>query len=271
MTRVLTALVILPLALAGVFYLSGLAFLFFLTVIVELAVWEYAAISARLAGGGVMRILLIMVPLAVLCLEYPGLSGEPVGAVHLIAFGTLVAAGSGVVALWSRRDLEQTVAAFGLLAFGTAYFAVPIAATVALRELGPWYVLLAALIVWVGDSAAFYVGTRWGRHKLAPVISPNKSWEGAVAGFVAALAATAAWSAWRLETVEIGLLAGGALTSVAAQLGDLVESSLKRRVGVKDSSTLLPGHGGMLDRLDSLLFAAPVLLLSLWALGWHLP
>jgi phosphatidate cytidylyltransferase len=104
---------------------------------------------------------------------------------------------------------------------------------------------------------------------MAPVVSPKKSWEGAAAGLAVSLLATVAWGCWRLGGVDFELLAIGVLTAVASQLGDLVESLLKRGAGVKDSGGLLPGHGGLYDRLDAMLFAAPVMLLCLWAFGWE--
>jgi phosphatidate cytidylyltransferase len=125
-------------------------------------------------------------------------------------------------------------------------------------------------IVWLGDTAAYYVGITWGRHRLAPVVSPKKSWEGAVAGAVASMASIVVWGLWRLGGVPADLLVIGALTTVASQLGDLVESAIKRGAHVKDSGDLLPGHGGLYDRMDAMLFAAPVLLLLLWAFGWEL-
>jgi phosphatidate cytidylyltransferase len=102
---------------------------------------------------------------------------------------------------------------------------------------------------------------------MAPRISPNKSWEGALAALATAVAATAVFAAWRLGEISPLLLGLAVVTSAAAQLGDLVESCFKRAAGVKDSGTLLPGHGGMLDRLDAMLFAAPVWWLGLRLLG----
>jgi phosphatidate cytidylyltransferase len=99
---------------------------------------------------------------------------------------------------------------------------------------------------------------------MAPDVSPNKSWEGAMAGFVTGVLATAVWSWARLGEVRPALLGVAALTAVAAQLGDLFESLLKRSVSVKDSGSFLPGHGGFFDRMDAMLFAAPVLLAGLW-------
>lgn len=115
--------------------------------------------------------------------------------------------------------------------------------------------------IWVGDSGAYYVGRRFGRHKMAPRISPNKTLEGLAGGILATFAAAAA-AAWalRLGLDAIHVAALAALLAIAAPLGDLVESLFKRDSGVKDSSSLLPGHGGFLDRTDSLLYAAPFVL-----------
>ena len=135
------------------------------------------------------------------------------------------------------------------------YFAVPVAALVRLQQHDPWVLFLLLAIVWLGDTAAYYVGTRFGRHRLAPVVSPKKSWEGAIAGF--------------LTSVASALLGIAALVAVASQLGDLAESLLKRGAGVKDSGELLPGHGGLWDRMDAMLFAAPVMLVLLWLAGWE--
>ena len=114
---------------------------------------------------------------------------------------------------------------------------------------------------WICDACAYYGGRRWGRRKLAPTVSPNKTWEGTIAGFVGATAFGAAAGAWTLLP-QLGPWRGalaGALVSSAGQLGDLVESLWKRGAGVKDSGVFLPGHGGVYDRVDSLLFAGPVL------------
>jgi phosphatidate cytidylyltransferase len=126
-------------------------------------------------------------------------------------------------------------------------------------------------VVWAGDIAALYVGRRWGRHKLAPTISPNKTWEGALGSVAGSLLVTwlpaglaicfrvirLVWLSYPGDYLVLAALA--VVVNVAAQVGDLAESALKRSAGVKDSGSLLPGHGGVLDRIDALLLAAPVL------------
>jgi phosphatidate cytidylyltransferase len=142
------------------------------------------------------------------------------------------------------------------------YIAVPLGllAWVWRQTDGTFYLLFTLVVIWSGDTAGYYIGKSFGRHKSSPIVSPKKTWEGAIASFTAALlvgAITAAYFWGRGSDAELIMLAG--FLNVAGQLGDLAESGLKRRAGVKDSSNLIPGHGGVLDRIDALLFAAPVL------------
>ena len=113
-------------------------------------------------------------------------------------------------------------------------------------------------IIWVGDSAAYYAGRRWGQHRLAPRLSPGKTIEGAMAGTAGSLMTGVGLGGMLLDMTYFWLALISLITALAGQAGDLFESALKRRAGVKDSSNRLPGHGGVLDRVDSLLFAAPV-------------
>ncbi len=170
-----------------------------------------------------------------------------------------------VAVLVTRTPIEQAVPASAILGWATLYFAAPVASLVLLQQRDPWIFFLLLAIVWLGDTAAYYVGSTWGRHRLAPVVSPKKSWEGAIAGLATSLAATAIWSLWRQGAVDPALLAVGLVTAIASQFGDLVESLVKRAANVKDSGAILPGHGGMFDRFDAMFLAAPVMLLALWA------
>jgi phosphatidate cytidylyltransferase len=123
-------------------------------------------------------------------------------------------------------------------------------------------------VIWAGDSGAYYVGTRLGRHKMSPQISPKKTWEGLAGGTVVTFAAAAALRPFLADSLAWGhVLAIAAILAVAAPVGDLVESQLKRDTGVKDSSQLFPGHGGALDRTDSLLYPAPPVLAYLLLAG----
>jgi phosphatidate cytidylyltransferase len=125
-------------------------------------------------------------------------------------------------------------------------------------------IIVLLVLIWVGDSAAYYGGRKLGKHRLAPAVSPGKTVEGAIAGLIGSIVAGAAMSHWLLEEPFLGMAFVSGITAIAGQVGDLAESALKRSAGVKDSSSILPGHGGILDRLDSLMFAAPVFYLFSW-------
>lgn len=268
MQRLLTALIATPLALAALFLLPSPWFFGFIALLVEVAVWEYLVIVRPRAPRAPLRALLGLMPLAAVALSVSMIeqSGAFVAEQHLLTAAAVLSVGVGSLVLLLRTPLEEVIPALGILCFGVPYFAAPVAAVHHLQRADPWLVFLLFAIVWLGDTGAYYVGRRLGRHKMAPVVSPNKTWEGAAAGFLVGLIAAAVWSVCRLDRLDLGLLAVAALTACAAQIGDLMESLIKRGAGVKDSGHVLPGHGGVLDRLDALLFAAPVMLLGFWLL-----
>jgi phosphatidate cytidylyltransferase len=177
---------------------------------------------------------------------------------------TLVA---GTAVLFGRTPIPEALPALGAFAFGLPYFALAAVGLAGLQAIDPWVLFLGFAVVFLGDTAAYYVGRRFGRRKLAPIVSPNKSWEGAAAGLLTGVLTAAVWAWWRLGEVSPAFLAVAVATAVAAQVGDLIESMLKRASGVKDSGSSLPGHGGILDRADATFFAVPVLLLGIWLIG----
>lgn len=261
MRRILTAAVGVPLALWGLFRLPTAPFFVAVLAIFLLAADEYRRLLSRQAAGAPSWLVLPLTAVVAIALA-PWLDvGEPAGeAPGLVA---LLTVGLGIAVVLLRTPVEQTVTAVGGIAFGALLLGLPVAALSDLQARSPWLLFLLLAIVWLGDTAAYYLGTRFGRHKLAPVVSPNKSWEGAAAAALVSIASAAAWSQWQWGRLDAVLIALALLTSVGAQMGDLVESSLKRGAGVKDSGTLLPGHGGLLDRLDALTFAAPIWWLAL--------
>lgn len=269
MKRIATALVAVPLALAAVFYLPEVWFFVAVLLVMELAAFEYTHLADQAAPNGPNWVLLILVPLAALALTPELWLGPelqlPQGMLWLGLF--VVSVVLGCLVLWLRVPVDQGLATLGAIAFGVPYFALPAVSLYRLRQWDPWLLILLFAMVWVGDSAAYYCGKNWGRRKMARVVSPNKTWEGSAASMIAAVVAAAVWSYLRVGELHIELLGLAVLTSVAAQMGDLLESLLKRGAGVKDSGQLLPGHGGVLDRVDALLFAAPVMLLALLLLG----
>jgi phosphatidate cytidylyltransferase len=190
-----------------------------------------------------------------------------------------------------RKELPSGYPAAAASSFAFAYIAIPMTLLVQLRQqpAGAILVIYTLLIVWAGDIFAYFVGKAVGRHRMSPEISPKKTWEGAIASVVASVAIGTLWFQHAAEISTFFLQAGlmerrdgmfglqqpplmtivivSAVVNVAAQLGDLVESLIKRGAGVKDSGTILPGHGGMLDRIDAMLFAVPVV----WAWSaWRL-
>jgi phosphatidate cytidylyltransferase len=268
MQRLLTAALLTPIVLLALFKLPGPWFFGFIALIVDGAVYEYLQIVRNRAPHAPLAPLLVCVPLAAIAISTSMLEGRLLldPRLHLFTAGVLLSVGLGAVTLLSRVPLDETLDALGILGFGVFYFALPISALHYLQQADPWLVFLLFAIVWLGDTAAFYVGSAMGRHKMAPTVSPKKSWEGSAAGFVTSILTAAVWGYFHLGRIDLELLVAAAVVAVAAQIGDLVESMIKRGSGVKDSGSLLPGHGGMLDRVDALLFAAPVLLLALWLL-----
>ncbi len=149
------------------------------------------------------------------------------------------------------------------MALGAAGFAVLVPAGLAMVALEPLAVLLVMLLVWIADTAAYFVGRAWGRRKLAPAISPGKSWEGAAGGLIGAALYAIILAFVARPGALLAFVAAGILLGMASIVGDLFESAAKRQAGVKDSGTLLPGHGGILDRIDSATATLPLAAL-LW-------
>ena len=182
--------------------------------------------------------------------------GEPLSRTVLMAavlFWVIIAP------IWLARgvSLQHRIA---LLAAG---FIILVPAALALAALPPLQVLAVLVLVWVADTAAYFVGRAWGRRKLAPSISPGKTWEGAWGGLAGALAYAIICGGLAGGVAWIPLVAGAALLAVLSIVGDLFESAAKRQAGVKDSGTLLPGHGGILDRIDSATATLPLAALLL--------
>jgi phosphatidate cytidylyltransferase len=164
-----------------------------------------------------------------------------------------------VAPLWMWRGVRTGET----LWLGAAGFAVLVPAGLAMTALAPLEVLLALVLVWIADTAAYFVGRAWGRRKLAPAISPGKTWEGAIGGMVGAAAYAIICANFIQGIAWPALPAAAILLAMVSIVGDLFESAAKRQAGVKDSGTLLPGHGGILDRIDSATAVLPLAAL-LW-------
>jgi phosphatidate cytidylyltransferase len=167
-----------------------------------------------------------------------------------------------LLSLLHIRDIKQSAGEAGLFLLGFLYIPLLMSFLVLLREMdhGVKWIFLLLIIVMAGDTAAFYVGSSLGKRKLYPIVSPNKSVEGMIGGLAGSVIGTLiAGATFFPELTIVGAVATALFVGLMGQLGDLFESLLKRSFGVKDSGNIFPGHGGMLDRLDSVLFAAPSL------------
>jgi phosphatidate cytidylyltransferase len=168
--------------------------------------------------------------------------------------------GVTALTLWTKRPMVEALPAAGISSCGLVLVALPLTYAIRLHGVeadGPKLLMFVLVITWIGDTAAYFVGRAIGKHPLAPVLSPKKSWEGTIASIVGALLVAIVFARWL--TVPLPQLLGMAVVgNVAGQAGDLLESAYKRSAGVKDSGSLLPGHGGVLDRIDALILAIPV-------------
>lgn len=189
--------------------------------------------------------------------KIPGFAG---GIPSLDAVFFLFVAGIAALTLWSRRPLVEALPAAGISSSGLLLVAFPLTYGVRLHGLasqGPRLLLFALVITWVGDTAAYFAGRSVGKHALAPHLSPKKTWEGTFASLFGSLLVALVFARW-ISAPLPHLLAMAGAGNVAGQAGDLLESAYKRSAGVKDSGSLLPGHGGVLDRIDALILAIPV-------------
>ncbi len=230
--------------LAALFLLPRPLFVAIVSLILVLAGLEWAHFS-RLASGAA-ALYAASVAAVFLVLQHAGLQKEILAAAAV--FWLVVAP------LWMWRGLRPEQSTW----VGAAGFAVLVPAGLAMAMLAPLAVLLVLVLVWIADTAAYFVGRAWGRRKLAPTISPGKTWEGAAGALVGAalyaiivafLTHRGAWAAVIATALVLGM---------ASIVGDLFESAAKRQAGLKDSGRLLPGHGGLLDRIDSATAALPL-------------
>ena len=168
--------------------------------------------------------------------------------------------GIAALTLWTKRPLVEALPAAGISASGLLLVAFPLSYAIRLHAIpmrGPQLLLFAMVIIWVGDTAGYFVGRSIGKHALAPHLSPKKTWEGTVASFLGSLIVAVVFARF-MTVLLVHLLAMAAVGNVAGQVGDLLESAYKRSAGIKDSGSILPGHGGVLDRIDALILAIPV-------------
>jgi phosphatidate cytidylyltransferase len=288
--RILTAVILMPAVAAAIWWsptwlLAGLA-----AIVSIIALREFFALGERL-GFRAYRFWTCLAALGIFAQQCYATLATSIGRlgdllhlpgtprVSLEMVLVLFVMGAALIALGSRRALTKVFSSVAVSASGLVVIVIPFSAVVRLHGvaaagagstyalnaysaawsppgLGRQLLLFTLVIVWVGDSAAYFAGHAFGRSKMTPHLSPNKTWEGAGANLLGALLVASLFAYW-MKFPAKHMLAMAALGSIAGQVGDLFESAFKRSAGVKDSGTLIPGHGGMLDRIDALIFAAP--------------
>jgi phosphatidate cytidylyltransferase len=256
--RELAAAVAIPIVFAVLFFAPPIAFSLLVAAVALAALWEFYRLAEK-TNLPVAKTIGIAAGAALL-LYWTALWGNPRAVVVLAGLLLFVVLAS-VAPLFAKVDLRTALGGASATVFGVLSIALPATAMSYLRVVTPRAVLLLFVLVWGCDSFAYYTGKAIGKRKLAPRVSPNKTWEGTIGGLVGGTLIGAAAGTWWVYP-ELGPARGalaGAVATSAGQLGDLVESMWKRGAGVKDSGTFLPGHGGFYDRIDSLLYAAPVL------------
>lgn len=261
MRRILTALVGLPIIFLTIKYFPPVVFLVLVLAAVVVGSYEFYAIAEK-GGFRPHKLLGAALAAAVAWTFF-----EPrLGTVEILCAATILVPLASMVRGRSvaATRLDEELGAIAVTWMAVPLFGLLMGYCVALLgdggERGRDLIVLLFLVVWLADAAAYMVGSLWGRHKLAPSISPGKTVEGALGALVVAVLAALVAKAWFFTGIGIAdAVALGLLLGVFGMLGDLAESLLKRTGAVKDSGSLLPGHGGLLDRADSLLFAAPVL------------
>lgn len=267
--RLITAFLLGPLILAAVLLLPTPAFALMIGLVIALGAWEWPALAGLAATSWRMTyVAAVIAAMLALWLWMP--AGWVPAVLAAVTLWWLLEA---IALARTRQVLPKAGTDPGLVALGLPVLLAPWLALVHLHQspqAGPPAALALLMLVWFADSAAYFAGRRWGRRKLAPVLSPGKTWAGLYGG----LAVAAAWGGVIAVAFGFGLVRGLALVAICAVAillsiaGDLYESLLKRRRGLKDAGALLPGHGGMLDRIDSMTAAAPIFALGLlWLQG----
>ncbi|HVE51718.1 MAG TPA: phosphatidate cytidylyltransferase [Casimicrobiaceae bacterium] len=269
--RVATAVVLVPLVLAALMFLPPLGWALLTLAVVAAAAFEWAHL-ARVGRSAAIGFVLAVIATGLFLLFANALhfsQGWPDPVVFAIC-GVAALFWIVIAPAWLARQWA-TSSPFAMLVIGGVVLVATWVAIVDLQAHSPWLVLAAMATVWIADTAAYFTGRRLGKRKLAPTISPNKSWEGVWGGLAAValyalvlvpLASAAGYAGSRHALALATFIAFAVGLGAISVVGDLYESLLKRHAGVKDSGSLLPGHGGVLDRIDALLAAMPLAALA---------
>ncbi|HJX94976.1 MAG TPA: phosphatidate cytidylyltransferase [Candidatus Acidoferrum sp.] len=274
--RVATAAVLIPCVVGLVLWGSTAAVTIGAALVILLALFEFFALGDAI-GHRAYRFWTAACALGLVFVQWMASTANSVGTSRGIQYFVLIGKaflsipavgdvffifllGVTVLTLWTKRPMVEALPAAGISSSGLILVALPLTYAIRLHGIstdGPKLLMFVLIITWVGDTAAYFVGRAIGKHPLAPVLSPKKSWEGTIASILGALFVAVVFARW-LIVPPPHLLAMAVVGNIAGQAGDLLESAYKRSAGVKDSGTLLPGHGGVLDRIDALILAIPV-------------
>jgi phosphatidate cytidylyltransferase len=275
--RVLTAVVLIPLVVALVWWGPAALLAVVAALVAIAALIEFLSLGERVGLRAFRRWTLIcaaglfyaqysasLVETRTLGAGFSLVRNAASGVVSIEMILLIFLFGSVSIGLAMRRPLHEIMAAISVSSAGLLFVALPFSYLVRLDEIegaGRQLVLFTLCLIWTGDMLAYFVGRFVGRVPMASVLSPKKTWEGAFGNFVGSLIVAIVFAHWT-EASTLALMVIAGLANVAGQMGDLIESAYKRGAGVKDSGAILPGHGGMLDRIDSLILASPVVWLA---------
>ena len=270
-TRIITALILAPIAIGCIFFLPPLGFALFTGVVITLGAWEWANMSGIEGQAGRVGYALVTAAILYGLLNVPAVAVLWLALVWWFLCFLMVRSYPAGSAQWGSLPVR---AAMGLFVLVPAWVGLNHIRTGSFQfgdvSNSLWVILYVFCVVWVADIGAYFAGRAFGKAKLAPRVSPGKSWAGVWGGLVAVgvFAAAVSQIASATGTETLLLIGASLITGFVSVLGDLLESMLKRFRGIKDSSQLLPGHGGIMDRIDSLTAAAPVFALMVTQLGW---
>lgn len=266
MKRWLTAVVMVPPLIGVIVYLPPWCFVVMVASVATVALEEFFKL-ARATDIKVYRWAGHVYSVMLLASFY--WDSEDQSAVFWVL--TLATISFLILTLYRGHKLQDTLPSCGVTLLGIVYVSIMMGFLVAIHSQptgqGPGWILYLLLTVWLGDTTAYYVGRRLGKRKLAPQLSPRKTWEGSIGGLLGNILAALIGQHLVPQSPMIHRLLLSCLLGIAGQAGDLAESAIKRGADAKDSSHLLPGHGGMLDRIDSVLFGAPILFCYLRLFG----
>lgn len=250
--RILTALVLIPIAVLFIIYSNDFIFFVVILALILLATYEFSILVEK-AGYKIIRTPILIGSLLIPFSFFIDRVDVFLFSVFIVTSTTLV------IKLFSKMPLEDTFRTVGFTFLNVFYVPFYFSFIILLKNINYHYVFFLFAIIWVSDSFAYFLGSRYGKHKLYELISPKKSIEGFVAGLIGGILAGFIYSMFFMKIGFLHVIVISFLISLFGAVGDLIESMFKRKAQVKDSGHIFPGHGGMLDRIDSLLFGAPIL------------